>query len=261
MRSGGKDVLPSEHAHAADTATKVQHALGKKLVGPGRDRAASERLIRTTVTARTYAEMVDSERLSMQYTSLGKTGLKVSRLCLGCMSYGSSKWRDWVLDDEPRAVFPAGLGGGHQFLRHRRHVFGRRERGGARPRAEGTRRAAREGRHRHQAPQPDGQDAQRTRQRAQARPPRHREQPAPARHGLRGPLPDPPLRPRHADGGNARRAERARGRGQGALPRRVEHGGVGVCQVSLSGGPARLPPVRLACRTTTTSFTARRSGR
>ena len=39
----------------------------------------------------------------MQYTSLGKTGLKVSRLCLGCMSYGSSKWRDWVLD-EPAAM-------------------------------------------------------------------------------------------------------------------------------------------------------------
>lgn len=41
----------------------------------------------------------------MQYTSLGKTGLKVSRLCLGCMSYGSSKWRDWVLDEEAAAPF------------------------------------------------------------------------------------------------------------------------------------------------------------
>ena len=34
----------------------------------------------------------------MEYTNLGTTGLKVSRLCLGCMSYGSPKWRDWVLD-------------------------------------------------------------------------------------------------------------------------------------------------------------------
>ena len=36
----------------------------------------------------------------MDYVSLGNTGLKVSRLCLGCMSYGTSKWRDWVLDEE-----------------------------------------------------------------------------------------------------------------------------------------------------------------
>src|ERR1700751_2383115 len=33
----------------------------------------------------------------MDYVRLGNTGLKVSRLCLGCMSYGSSKWRPWVL--------------------------------------------------------------------------------------------------------------------------------------------------------------------
>jgi aryl-alcohol dehydrogenase (NADP+) len=34
----------------------------------------------------------------MQYVNLGTTGLKVSRICLGTMTYGSSKWRDWVLD-------------------------------------------------------------------------------------------------------------------------------------------------------------------
>ena len=36
----------------------------------------------------------------MDYINLGKTGLKVSRLCLGMMSYGSSKWRKWILDEE-----------------------------------------------------------------------------------------------------------------------------------------------------------------
>jgi aryl-alcohol dehydrogenase (NADP+) len=35
----------------------------------------------------------------MQYMNLGNTGLKVSRICLGMMSYGTSKWRDWVLDE------------------------------------------------------------------------------------------------------------------------------------------------------------------
>ena len=41
----------------------------------------------------------------MQYVNLGKTGLKVSRLCLGCMSYGTSQWRPWVLDEEPSRAF------------------------------------------------------------------------------------------------------------------------------------------------------------
>jgi aryl-alcohol dehydrogenase-like predicted oxidoreductase len=36
----------------------------------------------------------------MEYTTLGDTGLEVSRICLGCMSFGSSDWRDWVLDEE-----------------------------------------------------------------------------------------------------------------------------------------------------------------
>jgi diketogulonate reductase-like aldo/keto reductase len=44
-----------------------------------------------------------SEETFMEYVSLGNTGLKVSRICLGCMSYGSSKWRDWVLE-EPESI-------------------------------------------------------------------------------------------------------------------------------------------------------------
>ena len=41
----------------------------------------------------------------MQYTNLGKTGMKVSRLCLGMMSYGSKKWREWVLEEEESKPF------------------------------------------------------------------------------------------------------------------------------------------------------------
>jgi aryl-alcohol dehydrogenase (NADP+) len=41
----------------------------------------------------------------MEYVRLGNTGLKVSRLCLGCMTYGTSKWRPWVLDEEASRPF------------------------------------------------------------------------------------------------------------------------------------------------------------
>ncbi len=34
----------------------------------------------------------------MKYTNLGNTGISVSRICLGLMTYGSKTWRDWVLD-------------------------------------------------------------------------------------------------------------------------------------------------------------------
>ena len=35
----------------------------------------------------------------MEYTTLGDTGMTVSRICLGCMSFGTSDWREWVLDE------------------------------------------------------------------------------------------------------------------------------------------------------------------
>jgi aryl-alcohol dehydrogenase-like predicted oxidoreductase len=36
----------------------------------------------------------------MDYVNLGNTGLRVSRICLGMMSYGDPAWREWVLDEE-----------------------------------------------------------------------------------------------------------------------------------------------------------------
>jgi aryl-alcohol dehydrogenase-like predicted oxidoreductase len=42
---------------------------------------------------------------AIKYTTLGRTGLTVSRLCLGCMSYGSPTWRPWVLDEEHARPF------------------------------------------------------------------------------------------------------------------------------------------------------------
>lgn len=50
----------------------------------------------------------------MEYVRLGSTGLKVSRICLGMMSYGDPNWRPWVLgqdDAEPivRRAVEAGI--------------------------------------------------------------------------------------------------------------------------------------------------------
>jgi aryl-alcohol dehydrogenase (NADP+) len=41
----------------------------------------------------------------MEYVNLGHTGLKVSRLCLGAMTYGSKQWREWVLEEEESRPF------------------------------------------------------------------------------------------------------------------------------------------------------------
>ncbi|MGB9474219.1 MAG: aldo/keto reductase [Candidatus Udaeobacter sp.] len=41
----------------------------------------------------------------MNYTNLGKTGLKLSRICLGCMSYGLKEEREWGLDEEQSRPF------------------------------------------------------------------------------------------------------------------------------------------------------------
>ncbi len=46
--------------------------------------------------------------LSVQYSNLtifasvnlGKSGLKVSKIILGCMSYGTPQWQGWVLPEE-----------------------------------------------------------------------------------------------------------------------------------------------------------------
>jgi 1-deoxyxylulose-5-phosphate synthase len=42
---------------------------------------------------------------AMQYVNLGRTGLKVSRLALGMMTYGTPKWREWVLTEEESRPF------------------------------------------------------------------------------------------------------------------------------------------------------------
>ena len=56
----------------------------------------------------------------MQFTRLGQSGLTVSRLCLGCMSYGdpSGGWHgDWLLDEQhSRPFFRKALESGINFF-------------------------------------------------------------------------------------------------------------------------------------------------
>jgi aryl-alcohol dehydrogenase-like predicted oxidoreductase len=44
--------------------------------------------------------MASEAKPKMQYTRLGKSGLKISKVIFGCMSIGSSEWQDWVIDED-----------------------------------------------------------------------------------------------------------------------------------------------------------------
>src|SRR5579883_2686486 len=53
----------------------------------------------------------------MEYVRLGRTGLKVSPLCLGTMTYGSKRWREWVLEEqESRPFFRRAIEAGINFF-------------------------------------------------------------------------------------------------------------------------------------------------
>jgi len=53
----------------------------------------------------------------MKTVKLGTTGLEVSRLCLGCMTYGDPGWRPWVLPEkEARTHFARALELGFNFF-------------------------------------------------------------------------------------------------------------------------------------------------
>ncbi|MFM6989777.1 MAG: aldo/keto reductase [Rhodoferax sp.] len=53
----------------------------------------------------------------MQYVNLGQTGVKVSRLCLGTMTFGTPQWRPWVLDEAASTpVIQAAIDRGINFI-------------------------------------------------------------------------------------------------------------------------------------------------
>lgn len=36
----------------------------------------------------------------MEYVNLGNSGLKVSRIIMGCMGFGTDEWLPWVMNEE-----------------------------------------------------------------------------------------------------------------------------------------------------------------
>ena len=55
--------------------------------------------------------------MTMEYARLGGSGLTVSKLALGCMSYGDPAWRPWVLDaDRAQQFFRTAIDAGINFF-------------------------------------------------------------------------------------------------------------------------------------------------
>jgi 1-deoxyxylulose-5-phosphate synthase len=46
-----------------------------------------------------------TSKVHMEYVRLGTTGLKVSRFCLGMMSYGDPEWRPWTIGEKEAEPF------------------------------------------------------------------------------------------------------------------------------------------------------------
>ena len=67
----------------------------------------------------TYPEILEEEEYSMQYTKLGNSELKVSRICMGCMGFGDAGngQHSWTLDEEhSREIIKRGLELGVNFF-------------------------------------------------------------------------------------------------------------------------------------------------
>lgn len=55
--------------------------------------------------------------MPIKHVRLGNTGMRVSNICLGAMSYGTSDWRDWVLNEpESRPFYEKALDAGINFF-------------------------------------------------------------------------------------------------------------------------------------------------
>ena len=182
---------------------------------------------------------------AMEYVRFGQTGLTVSRLCLGCMTYGDPGWREWVLDEEAsRPFIREALERGINFFDTAdMYSLGRSE--------EVVGRALKEMARRDEVviatkvfnamgPKPNQQGPL-----AQAHHGGDRRLAEAARHRLRRPLHHPSLRPRDARRGDDRGAlGRGEGR-QGALSRRLLDVGLAVHEDARPAAGERLRALRV----------------
>ena len=197
----------------------------------------------------------------MEYVNLGSTGLRVSRICMGMMSFGNDSDRAWVLDEEAaEPIVRAAVEGGVTF-------FDTADAYSSGASEVATGRLVAKFLSRDEAviatkvfmPMTPGENGGGLV--AQAHPVGDRRLAAPARDGLRGPLPDPSFRSPHADRRDHGRTQRRGAGRQGALHRRQQHVRLAVRQGAARRRAQRRGPGSCPCRTTTTSSTARRSGR
>ena len=182
----------------------------------------------------------------MEYVKLGRTGMTVSRICLGCMSYGdpAGGTHPWSLDEEAsRPFFIRALELGINFF-DTANVYS------AGSSEEIVGRALAELTARDEvviATKVHGRDApgrQRRRPVTQGDHERDRRQPPSPRDRLRRPLPDPPLGPPHADRGDGRGAARRRQGREGPLRRGLVDVRVAVREGAVHRRPPRLDALR-----------------
>src|ERR1700730_12330523 len=85
----------------ADSPGEAELARDDRAVPQGKERAALDRSqLRILQECDQVVRLVRLSRGSrMDYIQFGQTDLKVSQLCLGTMSMGSSAWKSWVLDE------------------------------------------------------------------------------------------------------------------------------------------------------------------
>ena len=91
---------------------------------------------------------IERRENQMQYTRLGRSDLRVSRVCMGCMGFGdpdSGQHRWTVGPEQTRTIVRQGAGAGHQLFRHGHRLPGRHQRAVSGGRPAGLRPAQRGG--------------------------------------------------------------------------------------------------------------------
>src|SRR6266498_3479622 len=108
--------MPAASPAGAKTASSRNDANGKRAWCHGYgDHGRADRVGTGAFVARAVALALRPTRprpnaspnpeFPVRYTILGRTGMTVSRLALGCMSYGDPGWRPWVLDESAARPF------------------------------------------------------------------------------------------------------------------------------------------------------------